>query len=239
MARERLQKVMASAGVASIRQCEELILQGLVRVDGRVVDEIPAFVDPDESVITVEGKRLRTPRRVYFLLNKPKGVICTNRDPLGRAKAVDLVSCAERVFCVGRLDADTTGLIIITNDRELTNVLTHPRYKVPKTYVARVKGRIESEAVEKLRKGIRLAEGKTGPARVIVRRSTRTESIVEITIRQGLNRQVRRMLAKVGLPVKSLKRTQIGALKLAGLGEGKYRPLSKAEVASLTKTGER
>ena len=128
---------MASAGVASRRQCEELILQGLVRVDGQVVDELPVFVDPDTSVITVEGRRLRRPVRVYFLLNKPKGVICTSSDPRGRTKAVDLIPAQERIFCIGRLDADTTGLIILTNDAELANLLTHPRYKIPKTYVAR------------------------------------------------------------------------------------------------------
>ncbi len=135
--KERLQKVMASAGVASRRQCEELILEGAVQVNGRVMDELPAFVDPDVDVITVNGKRLREPQRVYFLLNKPKGVICTSSDPQGRPSAVDLVPARERVFCVGRLDADTTGLIVLTNDPELTNLLTHPKYKVPKTYVAR------------------------------------------------------------------------------------------------------
>jgi 23S rRNA pseudouridine2605 synthase len=231
--KERLQKVMASAGVASRRQCEELILQGVVRVNGRVVDELPVFVDPDEDVVMVNGRRLQEPRQTYYLLNKPKGVICTSSDPQGRPRAVDLVPSRERVFCVGRLDADTTGLIILTNDAELTNLLTHPKYKVPKTYVAKVAGRVDRQAVEKLGKGIWLAEGRTSRAAVKVLRSGRNDSLVEIRISQGLNRQVRRMLAKVGLPVQSLKRTRIGGLNVEGLGVGRYRPISKAEVASL------
>ena len=233
MAKERLQKVMASAGVASRRQCEELILQGMVAVNSRVVDELPAFVDPDTDVVTVGGQKLQRRRLVYFVLHKPKGVICTSSDPQGRPKATDLVPGAERVFCVGRLDADTTGLIILTNDAELTDLLTHPKYKVPKTYVAKVSGRVAGEVLQKLRKGVWLAEGRTTEADVKVLKSGHNESLVEITIKQGLNRQVRRMLAKVGLPVQSLKRTRIGPLKLEHLGVGRFRPLSSGEVAAL------
>jgi len=231
--RERLQKVMASAGVASRRECEELILQGSVRVNGRVVDQLPAFADPDTDVITVDGRRLAKSEHIYFLLNKPKGVICTSDDPQGRPKAIDLVPGGKRVFCVGRLDADTTGLIILTNDAELTNLLTHPKYKVPKTYVAKIAGRIEDKALESLRKGVWLAEGRTARARIKVLKRGHNDSLVEITIQQGLNRQVRRMLARVGLPVQSLKRTRIGSLTVEGIGVGKFRPLSRAEVASL------
>ncbi len=233
MAKERLQKVMAAAGVASRRQCEELILEGVVRVNGQVVDTLPAFVDPDVDVVIVNGRRLKQAQRVYFLLNKPKGVICTSRDPQGRPRAVDLVHTRERVFCVGRLDADTTGLIILTNDPDLTNLLTHPRYKVPKTYVAKVAGRVDSAALGKLRKGVWLAEGRTARAEVKVLKRGHHDSLLEITIEQGLNRQVRRMLASVGLPVQSLKRTRIGPLRLEGLAVGKHRPLSRAEVAAL------
>ncbi len=235
MARERLQKVMAAAGVASRRQCEELITAGVVRVNGKVIDELPAFADPDTDAILVDGKRLRPPQHVYFALNKPKGVICTNRDPQGRRLAIDLVRCPHRVFCIGRLDVDTSGLIVVTNDAELTNRLTHPRYKVPKTYIATVKGRIDADGVQRLKKGIWLVEGKTGKAAVKVLKAGHQESTVEITISQGLNRQVRRMLANVGVPVKSLKRISIGKLKLGTLATGKYRPLTHAEIASLKK----
>jgi len=236
MATQRLQKVLAAAGVDSRRKCEQLILSGLVRVNRQVVDKLPAFADPEKDVITVNGKKIQPERKVYFLLNKPKGVICTNFDPQGRKKAIDLVPSSERTFCVGRLDADSTGIIILTNDSELANRLTHPRYRVPKTYLAGVKNQIAGEAVEKLKKGVWLAEGKTSGASVKILRCSHKDSLIEITIRQGLNRQIRRMLAKVGLPVRSLKRTRIGNLSARGLGLGKFRTLTKIEVAYLKKT---
>jgi pseudouridine synthase len=236
MVEERLQKVLAAAGVDSRRKCEELILNGAVRVNRKVVDELPAFVDPDKDVVTVNGKKIRPVRKVYFLLNKPKGVICTNQDPQNRKKAIDLVRTNERIFCVGRLDADTTGIIILTNDSELANKLTHPRYGLAKTYVVEIKGRITGEQVEKLKRGIWLAEGKTGRASVKVLKRGHKASLIEVAIKQGLNRQVRRMLARVGMPVRSLKRTRIGKIDVRGLGVGKFRTLTKAEVAYLEKT---
>jgi pseudouridine synthase len=235
MSEQRLQKVLAAAGVDSRRKCEELILSGVVRVNRKVVDELPAFVDPENDAITVHGKRIRPARKVYFLLNKPKGGICTNRDPQGRRKAIDLVRTAERIFCAGRLDADTTGVIILTNDSELANRLAHPRYGLAKTYVVGIKGRIAGEQIDKLKRGIWLAEGKTGRASAKILKRGHRESLIEVTIRQGLNRQVRRMLAKVGLPVKSLTRARIGRLNARGLGVGKFRTLTKAEVTYLKK----
>jgi len=233
MAEQRLQKVLAAAGIDSRRKCEELILSGVVQVNRKVVDSLPAFVDPEKDVITVNGRKIHAQRKVYFLLNKPKEVICTSSDPQGRKKAIDLVGARERVFCVGRLDIDSTGLIILTNDSELANRLTHPRYKLSKTYVAAVKGEIQGERIEKLKKGVWLAEGKTGRASVKILKRSHKESLIEITIRQGLNRQVRRMLAKVELSVKSLKRTRIGKLNARGIGVGKFRTLTKAEIAYL------
>ena len=235
MTEQRLQKVLAAAGVDSRRKCEELILDGAVRVNRKVVDKLPAFVDPQKDVITVNGKKIHAAKKVYFLLNKPKGVICTNSDPQGRKKAIDLVHTNERIFCVGRLDVDTTGLIILTNDSELTNKLTHPRYGLAKTYVVKVKGEIAAEQVEKVKKGVWLAESKTGRASVKILKRGHRESSIEITIRQGLNRQVRRMLAKVGLSVKTLTRTRIAKLTTRGLGVGKFRTLTEAEVAYLKK----
>lgn len=235
MAELRLQKILAAAGIDSRRKCEELILEGYVEVNRKVVDTLPAFADPEKDIIKVNGKRIRAEQKVYFLLNKSKGVICTNRDPAGRRKAIDYVHTDKRIFCVGRLDADTTGIIILTNDSELTNKLTHPKYELAKTYVVGVKEHILGEQVEKLKKGIWLAEGKTGKAMVKVTRRTHKGSFIEVSIRQGLNRQVRRTLARIGLTVKSLKRTKIGKLDDKGLGVGKYRKLTNAEIVYLKK----
>lgn len=226
---------MASAGIDSRRKCEELILQGVVCVNGRVVDTLPAFADPEEDTIKVHGRQIHAARKVYFLLNKPKGVICTNFDPQGRTKAIDLIPVSERIFCVGRLDIDTAGLIILTNDSELANRLTHPRYELPKTYIAAVKGPIDGVSAEKLKKGVWFAEGKTSRAEVKILRNGPKESLIEIIIRQALNRQIPRMLAKVGLSFKSLKRTQIGKLNDKGVGIGQFRTLTKAEAAYLHK----
>ena len=177
MARERLQKVLAAAGIDSRRNCEVLIRSGIVEVNGRIVDTLPAFADPENDIITVNGKKIRTEQKVYFLLNKPKGVICTNYDPQGRKKAIDIVPARQRIFCVGRLDADTTGIIVLTNDSKLANTLTHPRYKIPKTYIAKVRGEITSDQMDRLKKGIWLAGGKTAgasanPAPELMRPST-------------------------------------------------------------------
>jgi 23S rRNA pseudouridine2605 synthase len=233
--KERLQKVMAAAGVASRRNCEELILEGAVRVNREVVDTLPAFVDPGRDVITVNGRRIHAAQPVYYLLNKPKGVICTNSDPMGRKKAIDIVESEERIFCVGRLDTDTTGAIILTNDPELTNRLTHPRYELAKTYEVRIAGRIEGDALERLKKGIWLSEGKTNKAAVKVLRRTREESIIEITIKQGLNRQIRRSVARIGFKVKGLKRVKIGNISVKGLAVGAYRKLTISQVEYLKK----
>jgi 23S rRNA pseudouridine2605 synthase len=235
MVQVRLQKILSQAGVDSRRNCEQLILDGEVRVNGKVVDTLPAFAEPDSDTITVHGRRIGATRRVYYLLNKPRGVICTNSDPQGRRRAIDLVPSKERVFCVGRLDVDSAGLIIITNDSELTNRLTHPRYELAKTYRVDVTGQLTGQAIEKLKKGVWLSEGKTGRAAVKVLRRGRNMSTLEVVIRQGLNRQVRRMLARVGLGVKSLTRTKIGKVDLRGVGVGKYRQLTGSEVAWLEK----
>jgi len=233
MSEERLQKVLASAGVDSRRKCEELILSGAVRINGKVVDKLPTFVDPERDNITVNGRKIYPARKVYYILNKPKGVICTSFDPEGRKKAVDLVRSRERIFCVGRLDADSTGMIILTNDSELANRLTHPKYGLAKTYIAKIRGEVSGEHLEKLKRGIWLSEGRTNRASAKILRRSYKESLIEIKIREGLNRQIRRMFAKVGYKVVSLKRTHIGRLDFRGLGVGKYRRLSSSETAYL------
>jgi 23S rRNA pseudouridine2605 synthase len=240
--KERLQKILAAAGIDSRRNCEKLILEGAVTVNGRIVDELPAFADPRQDDIRVNGRRIPKPQKIYFLLNKPKSVICTSRDPQGRPKAVDLIDTDERVFCVGRLDADTVGAIILTNDAELTNRLTHPKYELPKTYLVRLRGQMTPEDIEQLKKGVWLAEGRTGRAAVKVIKKLREETILEVQIRQGLNRQIRRSFARLGYKVRELKRIKIGNLTVKGLQTGAYRRLTKSEVEYLyraTKAGEK
>ena len=233
---QRLQKILASAGVDSRRKCEALIMEGVVTVNGTMVNELPAFANPEVDDIRVDGERIKPSKKVYYLLNKPKGYICTNSDPMGRPKAIDLIDCPERIFCVGRLDADTTGAIILTNDSELTNRLTHPRYELAKTYHVKLRGRMEGEDIEKLKKGVWLSEGKTERAAVKVLRKTNEETLLEVSIRQGLNRQVRRTFAHLGFKVKSLKRTQIGNIVLKGIAVGAYKRLSGAQIGYLKKT---
>jgi len=233
MAKERLQKILAAAGVDSRRRCEQLILAGLVKVNGSTVDTLPVFADAETDVITVNGQRLRPQKKVYYLLNKPKGVLCTNYDPGGRRKAIDLIDCKQRIFCVGRLDAETTGAIILTNDTPLSDKLTHPRHQLVKTYIVGVKGKITPEAIEKLKKGIWLSEGKTQPIKVKILKAGHTESLLEIKIAQGLNSQIRRIIDKVGYKVTALKRTQIGKISLHRLGVGFYRELTHPEVEYL------
>jgi 23S rRNA pseudouridine2605 synthase len=230
MAKIRLQKILAAAGIDSRRNCEQLILDGSVRVNRKLIDTLPAFADPDADMITVHGKRIPNPERVYFLLNKPKGIICTNSDPQRRKKAIDLIDCEHRIFCVGRLDAETTGAIILTNDSQLANRLTHPRYELPKTYQVTVKGRVMAPEIEKLKKGIWLSEGKTNPAAVKVVRRSNAITVLDVTIRQGLNRQIRRVMAKLEHPVKSLQRIKIGNITIKNLPIGAYRKLSAGHI---------
>ena len=240
---QRLQKIIAAAGVDSRRKCEELILSGAVSVNGRVVEMLPAFADPDKDIITVNGRKIAQAKKVYYLLNKPKGVPGTNVDSQGRPTVVDIIQSAlgggrERLFCIGKLDADTKGLIILTNDSELASRLTNPRYRVVRTYIAEVEGRVLPEHVEKMKKGVWLSDGRTGPATVKILNRGFRRTFVEITITQGLNRPARRMLAKVGLKVKSLKRIKIGKIISSGIGVGKVRHLKHSEVAYLKKITE-
>ena len=231
--KQRLQKILAASGIDSRRKCETLILEHAVTVNGEIVNELPAFADPEKDDIRVNGQRIKRAEKVYFLLNKPVGVICTSSDPQRRLKAVDLVDCPERVVCVGRLDIDTTGAIILTNDSELVNHLTHPKYELPKTYHIVVRGRVEGADVEKLKKGVWLAEGKTQGAAVKIIRRSHAETTLQVIISQGLNRQIRRMFSQLGYKVKSLKRTQIGDIVLKGIAVGNYKRLTKPQLAYL------
>jgi len=234
MATERIQKVLAAVGFGARRACEALVLEGRVAVNGETVTELPCLVDPQQDRIEVDGKPVRPERRVYFLLNKPKNVVCTNSDPAGRTRAIDLMQGAgERLFPVGRLDADSTGLLLMTNDGALAQRLTHPRYGVPKTYRVEIRGCPGDGDLEQLRAGVRLSEGRTAPARIKMVHRQRDKAILEITLREGRNREIRRMLAKRGFKVRRLTRVQMGRLSIRKLPTGAFRPLTRAEVNGL------
>jgi len=232
MAAERLHKILASRGVASRRACEELIIAGRVSVDGRIVRELGLKVEPDAD-IRVDGAPVRESRKLYFIMNKPRGYLTTLSDELGRKSVGDLLKrLRSRVYPVGRLDAETEGLLLITNDGELTNALTHPRFEVEKTYLVTVKGHMDDLALNRLREGIFLSEGKVS-GRIKVLRTTRDSTRLEFTISQGYNRQVRRMCAAVGYEVRRLERVRFGPLRLYGLPKGGFRALTRDEINSL------
>ena len=230
---ERLQKVMARRGVASRRECEELILAGRVTVNGETVRELGTKVNTGDS-ITVDGKKLEEENaRIYILLNKPKGYVTTVKDPEGRRTVMDLVSgVKDRIYPVGRLDYGTEGLLLLTNDGEMGFALTHPSHKVDKTYIAKVWGMPSREALEALGRGVKLEDGVTAPAQVKLLSRGR-QSQVELVIHQGKKRQVRRMLQAVGHPVISLRRVRFGPLTLEGLAPGSYRHLTHKEITAL------
>lgn len=232
---ERLQKVISRAGVASRRKAEELILEGKVKVNGQVVTELGTKVS-DSDTVEVNGIKLEKEDKVYFLLYKPRGVISAVTDDKGRKTVVDLIKNVEqRIFPVGRLDYDTSGLILLTNDGEFSNLLTHPKYKIEKTYIARLKGVPTIENLKKLQRGIRLDDGKTAPAKVSMTSfdMKANKSICEVTIHEGRYRQVRRMFEAIGTPVMKLKREKFAFLDLGNLRPGEYRELTKHEVKLL------
>lgn len=231
---ERLQKVMAAAGVGSRRHCEELIKAGRVEVDGRVVRELGTKVDPHRHEIRVNGEPLARPRRVYYLVNKPIGVVSTNYDPSGRPRVIDLLPpTSERLFTVGRLDLSSEGLILLTNDGELANKLAHPRYGVEKTYHALVAGKPEPEVLDQLRRGVRLAEAWARAASVRVKVHYKQSTLLEIVLTEGRNREIRRILAKVGHKVLRLKRVAMNGIRLKALTSGGFRPLRPNELKQL------
>ncbi|MFM9025936.1 MAG: pseudouridine synthase [Planctomycetaceae bacterium] len=230
---ERLQKVLAAAGLGSRRACEELITSGRVEVDRTVVTELGTRVDPETQEIRVDGERLPRVRRVVFLLNKPVGVVTTNYDPSGRPRAVDLVPADQRLFAIGRLDRMSEGLLLLTNDGGLANLLAHPRYGVEKKYLVQVAG-VPSEAlVEKLRQGVRLAEGEVHAKRVSVRSQHKQSAVLEMVLDEGKNREIRRMLAQLGHKVHQLKRVAVGTLSIGNLLPGQWRQLAWSEVEEL------
>ena len=234
---ERLQKVLARAGVASRRAVEDMIRQGRIAVNGEPA-VLGTRVDISKDLVEVDGSPMPVaPGLLYYLLNKPVGVVATASDEAGRPSVVDLIDTSERVWPVGRLDVETEGALVVTNDGDLTHRLTHPSFGIRKTYLAEVKGAIGARAVKLLERGVELEDGPTAPAEVEIEERGGAHSLVRLRISEGRNRQVRRMLAAVGHDVVRLVRTEIGPLKLGRLKAGTFRRLSIEEVHALYRAG--
>ncbi|MCS7238927.1 MAG: rRNA pseudouridine synthase [Thermoguttaceae bacterium] len=234
--KHRLQKVLAAAGFGSRRKCEELILAGRVMVDGKVVTELGTKVDPEKNKILVDGLPIKIPERIYYAVYKPEGVVCTHRDPSGRLRVIDLVPETDvRLFFVGRLDLHSEGLMLITNDGELAQRLTHPRFGVPKVYRVLVAGVPDEKVLTKLVKGVHFADFVARAKRVRMLKKYKQSAVLEIELCEGHNREIRRMLARFGHKVYKLKRIAIGPLSLGKLKPGQWRVLTPAEVAALRK----
>jgi 23S rRNA pseudouridine2605 synthase len=231
----RLQKVLAQAGVGSRRACEELITAGRVEVDGRRVTELGVRIDPKRSVVHVDGVRIQLDDTlVYLALNKPLGVLSAMSDPQGRPTIGDLVAGREeRLFHVGRLDADSEGLILLTNDGDLAHRLSHPSYEVPKTYLVEVAGPVPRDLGKRLRAGVELDDGIAGVDSFKVVDARPGKALLELVLHDGRNRVVRRMLAAAGHPVEQLVRTRVGPIRLGDLRSGRTRVLGQAEVSAL------
>lgn len=235
--KERLQKILAHAGVASRRAAEQLIVERRVRVNGRIVDELGAVADPRKDRIDVDGKRVVAEKPVYLLVHKPRGMVSTLKDPEGRPHIGELLANAgARVYPIGRLDFHTSGALLATNDGELTEALLHPRKDVPKEYVAKLRGRLELEALEALRNGVVLDDGqRTKPCDLYVLREEERCTWLSITLYEGKNRQIHRMAEAVGHPVLRLSRLSFAGITTEGLKPGRVRPLESRELEKLKK----
>ncbi len=233
----RLNKYLADNGIASRRKCDELIAEGEVMIDGEIVTALGTKIDPEVHRVEVDGVVLKPEgeRHRYYLLNKPTGVVCTNDPREGRRRAIDFIDDKKRgrIYTVGRLDEDSSGLVLLTNDGELANLVSHPRFGVTKMYKVVVKGRISDEAVQKVRRGVRLSEGKANFERVSVKGRNDRQSTLLVVLKEGKNRQIRRVFSRVGHNVISLARVLIGNLNDRGLKTGHWRPLRSAEVEEL------
>ncbi len=233
----RLQKFMAKCGVASRRKSEEIILEGKVKVNGEVVKELGIKIDVDNDVVTIDGKKLELEEnKAYILLNKPVGYITTMSDEFNRKKVIDLLKgVKERVYPVGRLDYDTSGLLLLTNDGDLAYKLTHPKHEIEKKYIAKVKGIPTEEELKQFRNGLKIEDYITSKAKVRVIHKEKGVADLEVIIHEGRNRQVRKMCSKIGHPVIELKRIEMGEIKLSDVKEGSWRYLTPQEVEYLKK----
>ena len=230
----RLQVLLARCGVGSRRQCEELIADGRVTVDGEPVTAQGRRVDPDRQRVEVDFEPLRPDRPAYYMVNKPKGVLCTNADPAGRKRVIDMLpASAGRLFPIGRLDENSVGLILVTNDGEMSHRLAHPKFRVPKVYQVQVAGVPSPETLKKMREGMYFSDGRFKADRVKKVKTRGKSTILEMTLSEGRNREIRRLLARVGHKVMKLERVQFGPLKMRGVATGQYRALTKNEIKLL------
>lgn len=228
---ERLQKYMARCGVASRRKCEEYILQGKVKINGIIVSELGTKIICNKDIVEYNGTIIKPEeKKVYIILNKPEGYITSLSDEKNRKTIMDLVNVEERIYPVGRLDYDSSGLLLLTNDGEIYNKIIHPRVKIVKKYIATVKGEFSKEEIEKFKTGVNIGEYTTIPAEIKVISCKDNKSIVEIGIYEGKNRQIRKMCSALNHDVISLKRIAIGKIKLGYLNKGEYRELNKEEI---------
>lgn len=232
----RLNKFLAGAGIASRRKCDELISQGLVKVNGKVVNELGTTINEKKDKVVFEGREVKLPDSfVYIKLNKPKGYACTASDEKGRKTIYDLVDCQERLFSIGRLDYDTEGLILLTNDGDFANLVTHPKYHFEKEYIATVEGEVKEGDLAVLRKGVVIDGQRMPTARVKLLSFDGKWSKVSVVIDEGQNHQVRKMFDAIGKDIKLLKRVRIGQVHLGGLYRGKTKPLTEEEIAFFKK----
>lgn len=230
----RINKYMAECGVASRRACDEMILEGRVKVNGKKIDTPGLEVNEFNDVVTLDGRRITlVSKKYYIMLHKPKGYVTTVKDDKGRKTVMELIKIRSRLYPVGRLDYDTEGLLLLTNDGQLAYALTHPSHEVPKTYIAKIKGKISDTEVRQLRKGVEIDGKMTLPAVVKIIETDDEFSRVEVTIKEGRNHQIKKMFEVVGKEVVFLKRTAIGPLKLGGLGRGEYKNLTSKEIEIL------
>ena len=229
---ERLQKVIANSGYCSRRKAEELIKNGKVMVNGKKIEELGFKVDGND-IITVENKILKKENKEYILLYKPRGVVTTTSDEKGRKTVLDLIETNKRLYPVGRLDYDTSGLLLLTNDGELTNILIHPKNEIDKVYIAKINGIMNGFEIKTLEKGVLINGKKTAPCKVKVRKKEKDSSIIDLTIHEGKNHQVKKMFETIGFKVLKLKREKLAFLNLSGLKPGEYRYLSIKEVKML------
>ncbi|MFT7464077.1 MAG: 23S rRNA pseudouridine2605 synthase [Pseudohongiellaceae bacterium] len=241
MVRQRLQKVMAACGAGSRRQCETFIADGRVQVDGKVIQEPGTLVDPETQELRFDFEVLSMPTQLYYLLHKPSGVICSQRISPEMPRAIDFApkqAGEQRLFTIGRLDVESEGALILTNDGELCHLVTHPRFQIEKTYLVQIEGVPDGTTIERMRKGVWLAEGRTNELNIKVVSRERSHTILQMKLNEGMKREIRRVCARFGHEVRRLVRTSIGPIELGALPLGDARPLTHQEVESLRNSAQ-